>query len=181
MDYIYWGGEYGNKIELNGPGIYTIYVHNVLYDNYPNTFEPINGQVRLMRSTKVLPGQMLVMVNRPASFSTSVVLTPYKTGSPVPGWTSYEIYADSWYPITIDPGKVFSTSTVSIVSTYPPMTIYSNWNTWEPSLVAVLFACSIPQLQVNYRYYNDFNVDMWGYYWIFYDWTEAIARTKITP
>jgi subtilisin family serine protease len=181
VDYIWWSGEYGNKIELNGPGIYTIYVHNVLYDNYPNTFEPIVGQVRLMKSTNVLPGQMLIMGNRPASFYTSVVLTPYKTAPPMPGWNSYEIYTYADSPIIINPDIVYSSSSVSVVSTYPPMTISSSYSTWEPKLVAVLFACSIPQLQVNYRYGGVFNIDIWGYYWVFYDWTKVIARAKIAP
>ncbi len=181
VDYIYWGGEYGNKIELNGPGVYTIYVHNVLYGNYPSTFEPIVGQVRLMKSTKVLPGQMLAMVYRAASFHTSLVLTPYKTAPPMPGWNSYEIYAYSQYPIYVTPDTVYSTGSVSVVSTYPPMTISSNEQVTSPRLAAVLFRCSLPTLQVNYRYYNEFNVDVYGYYWNFYDWTGVIAYRKLSP
>jgi len=181
VDYILWNGEYGNKIELNGPGIYTIYVHNVLYDNYPNTFEPIVGQVRLMKSTKVLTGQMLVMVNRPASFYTSVVLSPYKTAPPMPGWSSYQITVSYEDPITVSPDYVTSTSSVSIVSTYPPMTISSSYEARSPRGIAVRFDCSIPQLQVNYRYLNEFNIDVYGYYWMFYDWTKAIALRKLAP
>ncbi|MEM3371963.1 MAG: S8 family serine peptidase [Candidatus Korarchaeum sp.] len=181
VDYVLWGGEYANKIELNGPGVYTIYVHNVLYDNYPSTFEPIVGQVRLMKSTKVLPGQMLAMVGKPASFYTSLVLTPYKTAPPMPGWSSYEIYAYAEFPIEVTPDTVTSTSSVSVVNTYPPMMIYSSGWAISPSLAAVLFECSLPQLQVNYRYYNEFNIDVYGYYWPFYDWTKVVAYYKISP